>query len=433
MQLSRRAVVTGLLSLASGRALGQQSAPLSNPVPTDMRTMFEAFVSALDTSFYRVEKLREVNFRAKVEALWPEIKDLPRPADAAPRLNALLRELQTSHTQLFTVDDPEFYILADVFQAFKPSDPWNITPWLPNAGFFSTLIDGRHHITSILEGYVPATTDLSIGDEITASDGAPYHPVKSIHEKIGKTVTLTLRRAPGGSTHEATLKANTIVPKLAFDQAMQNSARLIMRGARRIGYVHIWHMRTPTALAQALATIDGSRSVYRGPDGKMVAVRRGEAPLQALDALIVDSRGKIGGLAGVAQDFLTTLRGPPGGYVQFEPRNASAPRRFASSFKGRCALLIDSNTRSAGELFAQGFKNEAIGPTYGSSTAGAVSGGSVERLIGPLLLYIATSRVTINGVDLEGVGVMPTHRVERPIPYSAGVDPVLAAALDHLA
>lgn len=36
------------------------------------------------------------------------------------------------------------------------------------------------------------------------------------------------------------------------------------------------------------------------------------------------------------------------------------------------------------------------------------------------------------GQRLEGAGVTPDHHVERPLPYAAGADPVLDAAIDVL-
>ena len=96
-------------------------------------------------------------------------------------------------------------------------------------------------------------------------------------------------------------------------------------------------------------------------------------------------------------------------------------------------MLIDGGTRSAAELFAQGFKNEELGPLFGSRTAGAVSGAQIKHLPGGLILYVAVQHVTINGVSLEGVGVGPTREIARHIPYSAGADPVLEAAIAHLA
>ena len=38
----------------------------------------------------------------------------------------------------------------------------------------------------------------------------------------------------------------------------------------------------------------------------------------------------------------------------------------------------------------------------------------------------------MKAAGLEGVGVTPDHRQERPLPYAAGADPVLDAAVDIL-
>jgi carboxyl-terminal processing protease len=52
---------------------------------------------------------------------------------------------------------------------------------------------------------------------------------------------------------------------------------------------------------------------------------------------------------------------------------------------------------------------------------------------GELLLYVALASHEFDGRLLEGVGVIPDHRVERPLAYAAGADPVLDTAADLLA
>jgi carboxyl-terminal processing protease len=58
--------------------------------------------------------------------------------------------------------------------------------------------------------------------------------------------------------------------------------------------------------------------------------------------------------------------------------------------------------------------------------------GQVVVMPGDLLLYVAISGFEFVGHPLEGVGVIPDRRVERPLPYAGGADPVLDAALDLL-
>ena len=68
----------------------------------------------------------------------------------------------------------------------------------------------------------------------------------------------------------------------------------------------------------------------------------------------------------------------------------------------------------------------------GTPTAGAGSSGALFVMPGDLLLYVAVARHEHDGQRLEGVGVSPDHRVERPLPYAAGADPVLDAAVELL-
>jgi carboxyl-terminal processing protease len=51
---------------------------------------------------------------------------------------------------------------------------------------------------------------------------------------------------------------------------------------------------------------------------------------------------------------------------------------------------------------------------------------------GGLVLYTAVVSHEFDGKPLEGVGVAPDIRIERPLPYAAGADPVLDAAVTHL-
>jgi carboxyl-terminal processing protease len=108
--------------------------------------------------------------------------------------------------------------------------------------------------------------------------------------------------------------------------------------------------------------------------------------------------------------------------------------RHNPSFRGRSALLIDHHTRSAAEIMAYGYKRSAFGPVIGTPSAGAVVSGALVVMPGDLLLYVAVEGNEFDGGHrLEGTGVMPDHRVERPLSYAGGADPVLDAALELLA
>ncbi len=95
-------------------------------------------------------------------------------------------------------------------------------------------------------------------------------------------------------------------------------------------------------------------------------------------------------------------------------------------------ILIDHQTRSAGEIVAHGYKRSGFGAVFGTPTAGAVTSGTPIAMPGGFMLYVAATKLAFDGESLEGVGVKPDHRVERPLPYAAGADPVLDAAVEFL-
>ncbi len=428
-------VALAIQPAAAQRTVETQQRALQEP---DARRLLEAVVTTIERRFFDTEKLARLNFRKRAEEAANEIAAARDANEAAARINELLAKLETSHTQVFTPDDIEYYFIADVFSAERQPDTWAAPNMLAGTGFFTAKVDGRDHVTGVLEGSPAHAAGIRAGDEIVSVDGAPYHPVRSFKRRVGETADITLRRSKDGPAETRPIPVIAMQPAKAFDRAMQASARVIEKNGKRIGYVHVWHVRSPDALAEALADIDASRRSYRNHEGRFIrggdfTATGARRPDQVLDALIVDNRVKIGGQASVAEQFLSVLAGPRGGYVEASGRNDRSRGPSPKSFKGRSIMLIDSGTRSAGELFAQGYKTENLGPLYGSKTPGAVSGGSIEQLPGGLILYIATSRVTMDGTVLEGLGVAPTREIPRPIPYSAGADPVLDAAIAELA
>lgn len=412
-----------------------QEAPLNE---SDARRLTDVVLTTIGKRFFDTEKLVQVNFNTLAAEAADDVAASKTPSEAAARLNALLAKLQTSHTQVFAPDEPEYYFVADVFSASSP-DTWAAPNLMPGTGFFTAKFDGRDHVTGVLQGSPAHAAGILVGDEIIAVDGAPYHPIRSFRHRIGSNVAISIRRQHDAPAQTLTMRVLAMQPSAAFNAAMRESARVIEKNGKRIGYIQVWHMRGEKGdLERALSSIDGSRQGFRRSDGTYSHTVRPDgsrASLPPLDALIIDNRGKIGGTAGVAEAFLETIAGPRGGYFEATNREQSNRARPPSprSFKGRSVMLIDHNTRSAGEVFAQGFKNENLGPVFGTRTAGAVTAGGIEQLPGGLLLYLAVARVTIDGKNLEGIGVSPDREITRPIPYSAGADPVLDAAIEHLA
>ena len=96
------------------------------------------------------------------------------------------------------------------------------------------------------------------------------------------------------------------------------------------------------------------------------------------------------------------------------------------------ALLVNGGSRSGKEVFAYGFRKHRIGSVVGSRTAGAVVGGRPFLVEPGMLLYLAVLDVRVDGERLEGRGVTPDVEVPFEVPYAAGADPQLEAALECL-
>jgi len=377
----------------------------------ELGRLFDAVVDAVKKSFWDKERLAELNWLERMRGERAGVVASPDLQEAARRINLLLEELKTSHTILLTPDDIDYYVLRGVFGRSRP---------YAGIGAFTTQIDGRHFIDLLLEGYPAERAGLKVGDEIVSVDGAPYHPIRAFRGKGGKDAAVAVRRSADGPIASVDVDVVNILPLKAFSDATLASARVIEQDGRRIGYVHVWASvgDVPQVVSQALERMGLAKS----PDHKKAS------SIPTVDGLVFDMRGKIGGMVGVATQYLELLdpRGPDIAW-----RGTS--REASTSVRGRTAVLIDHHTRSTGEVFVHSYKRERQGPLIGTTTAGAVSGGAALTMPADCLLHIAVSGLMVDGEIIEGRGVAPDITVQRPLPYSGGADPVLNAAIAELA
>jgi carboxyl-terminal processing protease len=396
----------------------------------DFGRLFDAVAEKTGKDFWNKERLAEIGWDRRAAEVRQSVVDAPSLEEAARRINALLGELKSSHTILLTPDDVDYYILLAVFggadmpQQERDERFWGAGVTYAGVGHFSARIDGRDFVDAVLEGSPAERAGLKVGDEILAVDGAPYHPIRSFRGKVGHRADVTVRRTPDGPAETLSVPVMSIAPLHAFREATRASARVIERDGRRIAYVHVWDSvgeESAGALADALHKVGASPGRQRGSG------QRSDEPPK-LDGLIVDMRGKIGGTGGNAGRYLDILdpRGP-------RMRSRGKEDRARPEMRGHTAVLIDHHTRSTAELFVHAYKRERQGPLIGTRTAGAVSAASAFVMPGGSLLYLAVTGLEVDGDILEGPGVAPDIEVARPIPYSAGADPVLDAAVELLA
>jgi carboxyl-terminal processing protease len=415
----------------------------------DLARLYDAVVDIIDQKFFDEKLLRRLNWRERTAAVRPDVLSAGNAQAAVARINALLAELKTSHTGLFTPDDYDYYVLLDIL---SPSPNlgdliaqrfWGSGPYYPGIGAFTRTIDARHFVDDIMEGSPAERAGLRYGDEIVAVDGKPYSSIAAFRDKIGATVALTIRRDADAGTQQLDVAVVPIRPASAFASATAASARVIERDGSRIGYVHIWASNESISFKAALTKLEPRNVVqdrlriWGVPGGAPGVASSGKDAQKPLDFLIVDMRGRVGGSMAAAKQNLELLD-PKSYWGDWRATGRSAERGGSIApenppFRGRSALLIDHHTRSAAEIMAHGYKRSAFGPVIGTPTAGAVTSGALFVMPGDLLLYVAVAGHAFDGLPLEGVGVTPDHEVERPLPYAAGADPVLDAAVELLA
>ena len=408
----------------------------------DLAKLFDAVVDTIDRRFVDTELLKTLDWQARAREVRPSVISARTVDEAVGLIKKLLSELKTSHTELTTPDEFRYYITLDALREYPDAAAliaerfWGSGPYFAGIGAFTTKVDGRHFVDGVLEGSPADKVGLKFGDELLAVDGKPYSPIAAFRGKIGSTAEFEVRRTRDGEIKRYRIPVIPVTPFAAFSAATKASARIIEKGGRRIGYIHVWAIGEARTFRAALASIDPQFAA--NPSNARPA-----DPGKPLDALIVDMRGRVGGdmiAAGRVLDVLGTAQKPYWGQRRSTVRKDAAPPTYAVSrelptqpFRGQSAILIDHQTRSAGEILAHGYKRSLMGLVMGTQTAGAVSGGLAYAMPGGFLLLVAVDLLEFDGKPLEGIGVAPDLRIERPLPYAAGADPVLDAAIDHLA
>jgi carboxyl-terminal processing protease len=328
-------------------------------------------------------------------------------------INRMLGELHASHTAYFERSDPAYYDLLDVFADGLRDKIRRLFPdgevAYTGIGVFTRPVDAKTFVSGVLDGLPAKLAGLQVGDEIVAVDGKPYAPIESFVDKRGAPVVLTIRRTPQGAVRELVVVPERIRPSRAYLAAMAESARIIERDGRRIGYIHVWSY----AGAQYQTRLE--HELHAGK-------------LKDADALIWDLRDGWGG----AQPHYLDVFSGRGPVVQ---RTDRAGKQVLQNVKWRrpVVMLINGGTRSGKEILAYGFKKYGIGELIGTKTTGAILAARGFVMSDGSLLEVAVEDVTLDGERLEGVGVTPTVEVPFRLPYAQGADPQLEYAVAMLA
>ncbi len=389
------------------------TAPLAEEAPRSGNPVYDATVKIVMDNFYRPAELPA--FREEVAKIVADTPALARPdvdtatVDAA--IARTLKSLKTSHTARYTSDDVDYYELLDVFRygvrdAVRRMYPDGAITY-PGIGMASSVIDGKVFATDVYDGGQAALAGLKAGDEILSADGAPFAEIGSFAGKVGKPVTLQVRRAAGDEPMAIVVGPQLLDPSATLFKAIADSARIIEKNGQKIGYLRIW-------------------SYTRGEVGEIIDRALALGPLKDADGLVLDLRCRWGGAPG---DAAETFVGGTGDFRTIDRDGEVDPANFR--WRKPVVAIIDEGTRSGMELFAYALKKNGI-PLVGTRTAGALVAGRGFMLPDDSLLVLAVSDVTVDGVRLEGKGVEPDVTVPFDIRYAGGKDPQLDAAMQRL-
>ena len=211
--------------------------------------------------------------------------------------------------------------------------------------------NGLWFVSDVYDGSPAARAGILVGDEIIAIDGAPYHEITSFQGKVGRTVDVELRRRPGAEPVSVKVQVELLKPLPMFEQAITDSAKIVERDGRKIGYIRLWTLAAPgsmSAVAEALAT----------------------GPLKDADGLVLDLRGRWGGGSSDAAELFVGDTPP----FRLIPRGG---KEILANVRWHRPLvaIIDEGTRSGLEVFAYALKANGI-PLVGTRTAGALLAGT---------------------------------------------------------
>lgn len=387
---------------------------LTGPATSQQQLLFDTVWETVNDNFYDPD-FNGVDWTALGEQYRPQVA---ASDDKATLINQMLSQLNTSHTHLYTPDEPAYYQLLGIFYPRVSEFETQLAERFPEGkleyagiGIVTREKAGNTFIKGIFDGGPADKAGLKVGDQILSVAGEPFHPIRSFLGQADQPVELQMQ--PSAASSQKTV---TVTPQLydgitMFLEVMDNSIEVIQKAGKQIGYVHIWSY----AGDQYQEKLENELFYGR---------------LKKADALVLDLRDGWGGAPLTALN-LYTARGPSLTSIGRDRTRVT----HHSQWKKPVVMLVNEGSRSAKEILAYGFQQYDIGPVVGTTTAGAVTAGRAFIMPDDSLLYVAVADVYVDEtVRLEGVGVTPDVVVPFPVEYAQGTDPqkerAIATALD---
>lgn len=374
-------------------------------------SLFSEICSLVDKNFY------DSTFHG---VDWPSLKQAYRKQASTTTdrisftnlVNDMLSKLNASHTNYYTVDDPLYYHLSDIFKSAPPFKPAICNAFSDCVvkytciGIITQKIENEFFVKAVLDSSPAYNAGILKGDKIISVDEKPYMPVSAFKGKAGSNVSIKIQRTKEKSSFKTfVIKPEEFIPNEMFENAMRKSARVISHKGTDVGYIHVWSF-AGEKYYELLKEIIGTQ-------------------LTSAKALVIDLRY---GPGGANPEYLNLFndRVP---VLKHKLRNGQG-WTHDPQWRKPVVLLVNDDTRSGKEIVAFGFKKYNYGKIVGTRTAGAVLGARPYFLSDGSMLYLAGGVCLTDGENLEGKGVLPDIEVPQELKYCVGKDIQLDKAVE---
>jgi len=429
----RRAALFVLAVLACGFPIGagvtaQKPAALSAERRAEHLAAFDQIWTTVRDRHWD-PTLNGVDWDRARRELRPKVEAAASDNDARAAMNALVDRLGQTH---FNV------IPGDLFQLLGDGS----TPFSGDAGIRVRVLDRRAIVSAVVDGSPAARAGVRPGWEIVRIGDIDVRP--RLERLVNELPETLLKRADLATAVEGRLKGRVGESiRLECDTGDGPGRALIIpfevpQGVRTIlgNLPPVWVRADARELPGATGYF--ALSSFVNPVYVMDEFARAVERFRESPGLVIDLRGNEGGAFNIVMGMLGWLVADRdrqvGTVVQRNLTLKILVQPRPAPYGGRVAVLVDGLSMSGSEVLTAALQDTGRARVFGSRTAGAVLGATIERLPnGDRFQYAFADYVSVTGRRLEGYGVVPDVAVDLTRDgLIKGHDAVINAAVEWI-
>ncbi len=415
--------------LAAALVQGCTRAPRPAPLtPQDRELQLESFDHVWQTVRDRHwdPELGGLDWQAVGDSMRPKVESAATRGEARQVMRSMISKLGQSHFGIFP---------ADLYSDMAAPERESAREGSP--GFETRVVDGEAVIWRVDPGSPAEEAGVLTGWVLRkAGDADIPDLIERVQEELGGEACLMINMS---------VMARLLGPiglEVGFHLLDENDQEVAfnltlapLRGEKaefgNLPSMNVWY---DTRMLEG-DILYFAFSVFMDPGRIMGAYNQAMGENLGATGVVVDLRGNIGGIGGMAMGmsgWFISERGRNLGTMYLrdnEIRFTVSPRGV--TYDGPVAILVDCVSASTSEIMAGGLRDLERAKVFGQRTAGAALPSMIERLPnGDGFQYAIANYISHSGDVLEGDGVEPTDPVEMSrADLLAGRDTVLEAAM----